>query len=282
MFGLNAAAAIACGPVAAALAWALPAQALAEPVALVPYFAEYEMTLEGQPGVGDIAGVTGHLVLEFGGSACAGYTNEARNVTVIETREGDRLVTDVRTHTVESSDGRMTFTNTTFLDGDVVENVSGVAELTADGVTIAMSEPAAETVRLAGSFVFPTEQVTRIIAAARRGERFLTLDLYDGSLDGRLIYNTAVVIGAPVVGPAEDTREQALIVAGGFADMRAWPVTISYFEKDDVREDATPDFVMALTVYENGIGRSFVIDYGDFALGGRLTTLEVAAAESCD
>ena len=76
--------------------------------------------------------------------------------------------------------------------------------------------------------------------------------------------------------------EGALVAAGGFADMTHWPVTISFFEKRDVRADATPDFMLTFLLYENGISRSYLIDFGEFELRGRLTSLEMLPVRSCD
>jgi hypothetical protein len=34
-------------------------------------------------------------------------------------------------------------------------------------------------------------------------------------------------------------------------------------------------------MYENGVGRSLKIDYGDFALDGRLTRLDMLPSQPC-
>ena len=48
--------------------------------------------------------------------------------------------------------------------------VDGVAERTGDHVTVKLKQPVAKTFTLDGNTVFPTEQIQRIIAAAREGK----------------------------------------------------------------------------------------------------------------
>ncbi len=52
-------------------------------------------------------------------------------------------------------------------DGDA-SAVDGMAEREGDHVTVKLKQPVAKTFTLEGSTVFPTEQIHRIIAAARR------------------------------------------------------------------------------------------------------------------
>ncbi len=249
-------------------------------IELATYLAEYDLSLAEQPAADDIASVTGLIVLEFSGSACAGYVNDGRTVTAIDTVEGDRLVTDTRSRTVERPDGGMDFASETYASGALIESASGTAFREEAGLRVELSEPDKRGFVLPGA-AFPTEQVIRILEAARASESFVTLDIFDGSQDGELVYQTATVIGAPRRGPIDDAEED-LIAQSGMADQMHWPVTISYFERNGEQADATPDFVMAFELYENGIGRGFTIDYGEFKLSGRLSKLTLLPPTPCD
>jgi hypothetical protein len=57
-------------------------------------------------------------------------------------------------------------------------------------------------------------------------------------------------------------------------------VTISYFDQRGKGEE-TPFYVLSFVVYENGIGRTMRIDYGDFSLSGKLTGLEMLPSSPC-
>src|ERR1700709_717442 len=78
--------------------------------------------------------------------------------------------------------------------------VDGVAERTGNQVTIKLKQPVAKTFTLDGNTVFPTDQIRRIIAAAREGKSVLELMVYDGSDNGEKVYNTLSVIGQPIPG----------------------------------------------------------------------------------
>ena len=71
-----------------------------------------------------------------------------------------------------------------------------------------------------------------------------------------------------------------MVKDAGIGGLRHWPVTISYFEKKN-GVDETPFYVMSFVVYENGIGRSLKIDYGDFSLSGQLTRLDILPETPC-
>ena len=69
-----------------------------------------------------------------------------------------------------------------------------------DHITVKLKQPEAKTFTLDGTIVFPTEQIQRIIAAAREGKSVLELSVYDGSDNGEKVYNTLSVIGQPIPG----------------------------------------------------------------------------------
>ena len=56
------------------------------------------------------------------------------------------------------------------------------------------------------------------------------------------------------------------------AGLARWPVTISYFEVG--KDSATPAYAISFELYENGVSRSLVVDYGEFALRGMRVGIE--------
>ena len=50
-------------------------------------------------------------------------------------------------------------------------------------------------------------------------------------------------------------------------------MTISYF--DPGRKDQGPSYTLAFELYENGVSRALQFDYGDFSLGGEMTSLDL-------
>ncbi len=65
--------------------------------------------------------------------------------------------------------------------------------------------------------------------------------------------------------------------------MPRWPVTISYFEKKRDRKttEQTPTYAISFELYQNGISRALSLDYNDFIVIGKLTSLEMREAKPC-
>jgi hypothetical protein len=246
--------------------------------ALAAHRAVYDLSLDASANAGDIASISGRLVMEFTGSSCAGYNSKLRFVTQTEDPDGGEQVTDSRSSTFEGPAG-LTFANETYTDETLAEESKGTASRKDKGIDVALTKPADKHFGLGANVVFPTEQIEKIIAAAKNGERFLYLDVYDGSEDGETVFQTAAVIG-PESSSADDIANEPAIKAAGMAGMRHWPLTLSYFDKSN-GGDEEPFYVMSFVIYENGIGRKLRIDYGDFALMGKLTELDILPATSC-
>lgn len=247
---------------------------------LAPHRAVYDLTLVDSDSASDLVGISGRLVMEFTGSECAGYTSKLRFVTQSDNPDGERQVTDSRSSTFESADGKsLEFANETYTDDTLAEESHGTANRQPGDLSVILTKPESKRFDLAPTVVFPTEQMERIIASAIGGEKFLHLDVYDGSEDGETVFETAGVIGAPSTKP-DDIGDEKAVSEAGIAGMRHWPLTLSYFDKSDSGDD-TPFYVMSFVLYENGVGRTLKIDYGDFALAGKLTRLDLLPATPC-
>ncbi len=249
-------------------------------VALATYRAVYDLVLDKTNDSTDLADLNGRIVMEFTGSSCGGYSVALRFVTEIADPEGARRVTDARTTTFEEGDGDgFKFTNETFVDEALTEESKGTASRTEQGVDVALTRPGEKQFLLDDSVVFPTEQIEKIIEAAHRGESFFQMDVYDGSEDGETVYSTAVVIGKGS-NATHDIGDETAATDAGVAGLMHWPVTVSYFDNQGEGEQ-TPIYVMSFVLYENGVSRHLKIDYGDFAIVGRLADLDMIPAKAC-
>ena len=250
-------------------------------IPLATYRAVHDLVLDKTAEGAAIDTAKGRLVTEFTGSACTAYTTVTRLVTEGLDSEGDKQVHDQRSTTVETPDGRFEFTNESYANDKLAEESRGVAQRNGSGsqVTVQLRAPTHHRFAVAGGVAFPTEQIARVIAAAEAGERFLAFDVYDGSGSGEEVLATATVIGAPSTA-TDDIGDETAIADAGLAAVRHWPVTISYFEKH-AGTDESPFFVLTSILYENGIIRGVRMDYGSFALVGRLTRLDVLPSGPC-
>ena len=252
----------------------------AGPIPLASYRAIYDLALDDTAKESDVGNLAGRLVTEFTGSECAGYKAKLRFVTSMDNSDGQQEVTDSRSTTFEAGDGHhFTFTNETYSNEGLVEQSVGTADRSAGGVAVALTKPDRKHFGLAVGVAFPTEQIAKVLDAARAGEKFVSIDVYDGSEDGQTVFATAAVIGPGSSAP-DDVGDEKAIADAGISGLRHWPVTISYFDKKKGGE-STPFYVMSFVVYEDGVGRKLKIDYGDFAISGKLTGLQILPADPC-
>jgi hypothetical protein len=161
--------------------------------------------------------------------------------------------------------------------------VDGVAERDGDHVTVKLKQPVAKTFTLDGSTVFPTEQIERIIEAARAGKSVLELMVYDGSDNGEKVYNTLSVIGQPIPGDRSVATPDPSTASDAMKSMTRWPVTVSYYDHDAKAKDGeqTPVYAMSFELYENGVSRALVLDYNDFVISGALGKFDVKDSKPC-
>lgn len=263
--------------------WAVAAAALpagAGPVALAAHRAIYDLKLDSSDRTADLADMNGRIVMEFSGSSCGGYSLTLRFVTEISDQNGDLRITDARSKTFEAGDGRIfEFTNETFIDENLTEESRGKADRTENGIAVALTKPSRKHFVLDKAVAFPTSQIVHIIEAAQRDQNFLQLDVYDGQEDGQTVYATTVVVGDGSR-DSHDIGDEVATQDAGVAGLRHWPVTVSYFDQRGAGEQ-TPIYVMSFILYENGISRHLKIDYGDFAIVGRLAGLDLLPGADC-
>lgn len=272
--GLLAIAAVACGPAkAAATAAFLPHQAL------------YELSLLKSRGSSPVNSARGRILYNFSGSACEGYTSEFRQVSELDVGEGKVTLSDLRSSSWEDGAGKTyRFQIETRMNDADSNPVDGIAERTGDHITVKLKKPEAKTFTLDGSTVFPTEQIQRIIAAAREGKSVLELTVYDGSDNGEKVYNTLSVIGQPIPGDKTIASPDPSTTNEQMKSLTRWPVTVSYYDHDAKSKDGeqTPVYAMSFELFENGVSRALVLDYNDFVISGALGKFDVKDAKPCN
>ena len=272
--GVLAVAAVACGPVkAAGVAPFLPHQAM------------YDLSLVKSRGSNPVNGARGRILYNFSGNACEGYTSEFRQVSELDVGEGKVTLSDLRSSSWEDGAGKTyRFQIETRMNDADSNPVDGIAERTGDHITVKLKKPETKTFTLDGSTVFPTEQIQRIIAAAREGKSVLELTVYDGSDNGEKVYNTLSVIGQPIPGDKAIASPDPSTTNEQMRSLTRWPVTVSYYDHDAKSKDGeqTPVYAMSFELFENGVSRALVLDYNDFVISGALGKFDVKDAKPCN
>ena len=244
----------------------------------------YDLSLVKSRGSNSISGARGRILYKFSGSACEGYTSEFRQVSELDSGEGKVTLSDLRSTTWEDGAGKsFRFKIDTRMNDADSSPVDGIAERTGDQITVKLKQPQTKTFTLDGSTVFPTEQIQRIIAAAREGKSVLELSVYDGSDNGEKVFNTLSVIGQPIPGDRTIASPDPSTENDVMKSMTRWPVTVSYYEHDGKANDGeqTPIYSMSFELFENGVSRALVLDYNDFVISGALGKFDVKDSKPC-
>ena len=272
------------GPAAAAPGAAAPAT---DPgtIVLTPHRAIYDLRLLRSRGKREIEAVRGRILYDFSGSPCAGYALNFRQVSQLDSGESKSAMTDLRATTWEDGAAkRFRFNSENYLNDSAVDKVDGEADRNSDHVGVKLSKPTDKAFDLDRAMVFPTEQIRRIIAAAREGKTVVEMPLYDGSDNGEKVYNTLSVIGQPIPGDKTIASPDPSTTNEQMKSLTRWPVTVSYYDHDGKSKDGeqTPVYAMSFELFENGVSRALVLDYNDFVISGALGKFDVKDAKPCN
>ncbi|MGD0632712.1 MAG: cell envelope integrity EipB family protein [Beijerinckiaceae bacterium] len=266
---------LAAGPAVAPPAVTQPA-AMPEALPLAAHRAAYRVNLFQSTGTKSPTSANGRVSYEFSGSPCEGYTQSFRQITELQPAEGATRLSDMHSATFEDGEAHsFAFNVTNSTDNGGTGVIDGRAVKQATALAIQISKPARETIDVDQQVLFPTEHLKHIIAAARAGQKLFGAKVFDGSDDGKKVYDTMAIIGRPIEGPADDHGVNAALLG----NVRRWPVSISYYEED--KKDEGPAYTLGFELYENGISRALRFDYGDFILAGELTALDLLPSKSC-
>jgi len=250
---------------------------------LVPHRAVYDLTLGRARDAAAVAAVRGRILYDFDGNACNGYTLQFRQVSELDSGEGKTSTSDLRSTTWEDGNAkRFNFTSENFLNQNLIDTVDGHAEHGGSATAVDLAKPESKVLDIAASVVFPTQHMIRVIEAARAGKSILSFPVYDGSDTGDKVYDTLTVIGKKLM-PDERKHDDVVDNEAKLASVPRWPVTISYFEKSKAQEstEQTPVYAIGFELYENGISRALSLDYNDFVVTGRLSSLEIKDVKPC-
>ncbi len=249
---------------------------------LVPHRAIYEMRLGTAGTSSGITSLTGRMVFEFRGSRCEGYTQSMRLVTKVTSQSGGASISDLRTSSWEEGTGKkFRFNATTLRDSKISEVSSGNAVVNRDRtLAIDLIKPKKNRLSIEGPVMFPVQHTIALLSAARSGKRILQAKVYDGSENGKKIYATTSVLGNRIA-PGEKSASQDDDAGQGLGKLNSWPVSISYFEADDKKNEGLPIYQMSFRFFENGVTRDLKIDYGNFSIDGTLARVEYFDEPAC-
>lgn len=255
------------------------AQATAPEVVLAPHRATYEMKLSvARPNSG-IVEVNGNMVLETVDS-CEGWAVKQRIKLTFLRNDGEEFETDSNFTSYESKDGlELRFSVRNAQNDEVEEELRGQADLEGIGGKgrASFTLPEVRSFELPAGTLFPTSHLALVIKHARAGDKSVTYQVFDGArLDGAFQVNA--VIGRPPRPPANTPAVRG-DVAALIRGQAAWGVRFAFFASGD--QGAQPEYELALDLLANGVARSMLLDYGDFAVDARLIQIQALPRPKC-
>lgn len=245
----------------------------------VPHRAVYRISLADAAEAAGVSSAEGRMVFEVAGSACEGFTMSQRLVVRLGDGEGGERLLDFRVSTFEAGDGQLfRFVSRTHVGDEVIEEAAGQARRTGKGIEVKLESPEEKTVQLQGAALFPSQHLHAILKAAKSDQRFLAAEIYEGSGKADAADTATAVIGEARQGA---TGEEPIT-----RGLRHWPVSIAYFNEvaraeQDFGEEV-PSYQMSFTLFENGVTKNLVMDYGEYTLAGTLERIEALQAEPCN
>lgn len=248
-------------------------------IVMMPHLAIYDLQLENASDKSEISGLVGRMAYEFNGSACDGYTTRFRFVTRINMADSAARLTDQQMTSFEAANGKeFRFVSKTIIDHEVTSETNGVAKINKNEMIVNLTKPEKKDIKLK-SAAFPTVQTMEVIKQAKAGRHFYRTVLFDGSDNADSLTEATVVVGNKVDSKADNETK----VMGKLGKEPYWPVTISYFN-DDENQDGLPIYRTSFLLYENGVTRDLVMDYGNFSVRGKLQSFKLfdtPAVENC-
>jgi hypothetical protein len=256
-------------------------QALAQQqqdVVLVPHRATYDMKLSvARPNSG-IVEVNGRMVLEMVDS-CEAWEVKQRIKLKFLRNDGEEFDTDSSFTSYETKDGLgLRFSVRNIQDQEVEEELRGHADLEGSGGKgrASFSLPEVRSFDLPPGTLFPTTHLALIIRHARAGDQSVSYSVFDGArLDGAFTVNA--VIGKPPRGAGAPAIRGDV---GLLRNQQSWGVRLAFFAAGD-QGTANPEYELALDLLANGIARSMLLDYGDFAVDARLVQIQALPRPRC-
>jgi hypothetical protein len=244
---------------------------------LTPHRAVYDLELKVASDRSGIKGLKGRMVYDFNGSACDGFTTTFRYVTKIDNGENER-VADQQTTTFESGDGKeFRFLTKNFVDRTLDKETRGTAIEKGNGLAVDVTKPVEANYKLDGSF-FPTTHLLDMLTRAEKGEKLYEANIFDGTEDADRTLTTTVIIGDKNKAANEGADKT---IGATIPGKDYFPVSISYFDAKSDKGQEEPIYQIGFKLYENGITRDLVMDYGDFSMTGKLVDLKVYDKPDC-
>jgi hypothetical protein len=231
---------------------------------LAEHRAVYALALDSARG--DVIAASGSMIYEVT-DACDAWAVRQRLKMTLTNRDGQdiEMVSDYTTW--ESKDGlKLRFRLRQLTEDAVTSEVTGDATMERAGGPgeVHYTLPEDTTKKLPVGTLFPMAHTSVLLDAAKAGQKFLALPLFDGTgAEGAQDSTVAIVGWTP---PAESK----------WPSLSALPssrVRVAFFGREATTTQ--PDYEVGMKYWSNGIADNLQMDFGDFVMSGKITDLKI-------
>ena len=226
---------------------------------LAAHRAHYRLALESAQG-GDVEAATGTMDYEVI-DACDSWATHQKLEMMLTNRDGQDIQMSSDYATWETKDGlAIRFRMKQITEQAVTSETEGDAKLESFGGPgeAHYRIPSDTTKKLPSGTLFPMLHTAALIQAARAGEKFLAVPLFDGTSESGAEQSFVIVEGWN--GP-EPSKFPAL------SPLASTRVHISFFEEGK----ETPGYQVTMKYWTNGVADDVHMDFGDFVMHGTMT-----------
>lgn len=249
-------------------------QALA--IDIAPHRALYSMALGSTKSNSGVVGATGTMTYVWG-ETCDGWTVEQRYKLRMQYAESSEVEIISNYVTWESKDGlRYRFNERKMRNGEVDEEVRGEATLEGPGKagSAVFTRPKQQTLELPAGTIFPTAHTILILDRAVAGEQFVSKNVFDGASEETAVQVSAFIGQELKHDSGTDNGPKSPLV-----ERPSWRIRLAFFSADQKSEK--PDYELGMRLYDNGVSRDMLLDYGDFAVKAKLDEIEALPKPNC-
>ncbi len=248
---------------------------------IVPHRAIYDLQMLRASQGANLGGVTGRMAYEVTGSECDGWTVSFRLINDFKYKEGNSKLIDTQSSSWETGDGKeLNYSEKAFVDNKQDgEKRIVVSRESKDGAGEGkITLPTLKEFSITGETIFPMRHQLRLMDAAEQGATRDVSVVYDGSDDAKPVRAISSIGNKIPAGASKDDTSNPS--AADLKNLPSWPVSIGYYPIDD-NSTETPLYQISFDMYQNGVSTGLVMDYGTFALSGKLAHLEFLKPEEC-
>ena len=251
-------------------------------VVVTPHRAMYTLKLSGTRNGSRVSDISGRMLFSWADD-CHAWNVQQKMQTRFFYSEGEvsDTVSDLISREAKDGSNFNFHTRHTGEGTDKAEIYRGYANLNLDGNGHGKGEAIysgdnEKHINLSNT-LFPAHHTLQLIERARKGEKFFSVNVFDGADEKGFSEISSFISKAieskAVIEKTSSGKENQLL------NVKAWPIRMAFFAPHS--ETGSPDYEMDMTLLDNGIIKTMTIDYGDYSMTADLVEVKALSPAKC-